>query len=117
MGMKDAAVKRYVIGPAIRQHSRRPVPRLRDADDLATLGIARQKLSPLASQLQGLLRQRGWALEPKLLNNLQLGTRIADLTRLIADHVMVSAPKTCRNGHPQSYPGQTVCDLDGLPFR
>jgi hypothetical protein len=118
MAMKVAEAKKQIVGPAIRQQRKDAPARQRDMDDLQSLGIGKRQLPQLASKIRGLLKEQGWNVDAQVLKTtMQPGMRVGDLTRAIAKHALVMAPKKCANGHPQTYPGQTVCDLDGLRFQ
>jgi hypothetical protein len=114
--MTFATARKYVIDPAIRQRRKGMLPPLRAVDNLQSLGIGEKEMPGLTEKIHGMLREQGWRIEPKYLKRFRPTARIGDLTRLIAHRAVVSAPKTCPNGHPQAYPGQIVCGLDGLPF-
>jgi hypothetical protein len=116
MGMTAAGAKKHIVVPAIRQQRKDAPSRHRETDNLESLGFEKQELPQLAAKMRNLLHERGWSIDPKVLETLRPSTRIADLTRDIAKHACMLGPKLCANGHPQTYPGQTVCNLDGLPF-
>jgi hypothetical protein len=115
--MTAADAKKHVVGPAIRQQRKDAQARHRNIDDLQSLGIGKPHLIQLASKIHGLLREQGWSVDANVLKTMQPDMLVGDLSRIIATHAIVMAPKSCANGHPQTYPGQTVCDLDGLLFQ
>src|ERR1035441_2612984 len=93
MRMTVSEAKKHVIGPAIRQHGKgRTAPR-RNSDELKSLGIGPQELPQLASRIQSLLQQHGWSIDLKHLKTIRPNTRVGELTRVVADHSTVSAPK------------------------
>jgi hypothetical protein len=116
MGMTVAGAKKNIVVPALRRHPKSAPLRHRDTDNLESLGFEEHELPQLAVNIGHLLREQGWGIDAKVFQTLRPSTRIADLTRDIAKHACLLGPKLCANGHSQTYPGQTVCDLDGLPF-
>jgi hypothetical protein len=116
MAMAVADARKHIVGPAIRRQREDALRRHRDIDDLQSLGIGKQQLPQLATKIRGLLKEQGWRVDAEVLKAVRPNTRVGELNRTIAKYAMVLAPKTCGNGHPQTYPGQTVCDLDGLRF-
>lgn len=106
-----------VVWPAIHAAGKHAGTGKKDRIDLKGLGFEPKEVRGLATLIQRHLTDSGWSIKPAAFKSIDLTTTVSDLADLLAKHAMVLGPKKCANGHGQSFPGQTTCNLDGLPFR